>query len=107
MTKFSQGNLRAAKLADEDIWELRRRYAAGESQASLARDYKLHINTVGRIVRGESRQRVPQPEDHGAAQRRLLELQDQRSQEVLDKLAGDLGPKLAVEKALNDLKGDR
>lgn len=36
------------------VCEIRTRYAAGESQAMLARDYPVKAGAIGRIVRGET-----------------------------------------------------
>lgn len=44
--------LRAFTWAEVDA--IRRRYAEGESQGKLARAYCVTINTIGRIVRGET-----------------------------------------------------
>jgi transcriptional regulator with XRE-family HTH domain len=89
MSKFGQNNTRAAKLSNEQVFELRGLYAEGATQAHLARRYGVTTNTVGRIVRGESRQNVPLPEEnHTAAQQRLLVLQEQRGDKVLEEIRG-------------------
>ena len=62
---FSKGNTRAAKLSNEDVLKLREEYSQGASQGSLARKYGLSVGQVGRIVRGESRQVVPDADDRG------------------------------------------
>lgn len=90
MTKFTTANTRAAKLTNEQVYELRREYhEEGVTQSFLSRKYGVNINTVGKILRGETRQNVPQPlpaEDHEAAQRRLLEFQASQGVKVLEKL---------------------
>jgi hypothetical protein len=53
-TPFKQQNSRAAKVTSTQVYDIRRRYAEGETQASLAREYKLSVNQIGRIVRGEA-----------------------------------------------------
>ena len=50
-TSFRNPN---GKLTGEQVLSMRNRYAAGESQGSLARDFGVSVGTVGRIVRGES-----------------------------------------------------
>lgn len=42
-----------AKLHDSDVYEIRRRSAAGESQRQLARAYGVAKNTIQRIVEGK------------------------------------------------------
>ena len=88
MTQFQRGNTRAAKLSNLDVLELRQKYFdEGWSQAALSRHYGVNINTVGRIVRGESRQSVPMPsEDPATIRQRLLELQERVNAEARDKL---------------------
>lgn len=44
-----------AKLTDEDVEEIRRRVAGGESKASVARSFGVHDGHVGQIVRYEVR----------------------------------------------------
>jgi hypothetical protein len=44
----------AAKLTWATVDEIRRRYAAGESQVTIALDYAaVHPGTIGKVVRGE------------------------------------------------------
>lgn len=60
MTAFQGRNVRASKLTVRDVQEIRRFYGQGTvSQGQLARDYKVSIVTIGRIVRGEVWQSVP------------------------------------------------
>ena len=55
MTKFTPGQHRAAKLAPDQVIEIRRLYAeAGWSQGRLAREFEMSVGQIGRIVRGES-----------------------------------------------------
>ena len=62
MGKFDQGNSKAAKLTNEEVWQIKERYAKGDcTQASLCREYKVSKETIGRIIRGETRQGVPDP----------------------------------------------
>lgn len=56
---FRQSNTRAAKLRPQDILDIRTRYASGETQGRLSRDYQISLGQIGRIVRGESWQQLP------------------------------------------------
>jgi hypothetical protein len=51
---FRSGNSRASKIAPAQVLDLREKYAQGRTQGSLAREYRLSVGQVGRIVRGES-----------------------------------------------------
>jgi len=90
MTKFTRGNEAATKLSNEQVLKLRQRYfEEGWSQGRLSREYQVSINTVGRICRGESRQKVPMPipeEDHAAIQARLLAIQEEEDRKRLGRL---------------------
>jgi len=62
MTKFTKGNAARSKLTHEQVWAIRERYQQGGiTQAALARQYGVTAETVGRIVRGETRISVPEP----------------------------------------------
>lgn len=55
-----------AKATPALVQTIRVEYAAGASQSTLARRYQLSINTIGRIVRGETWQDLPdQPQAAG------------------------------------------
>jgi hypothetical protein len=54
MSRFRSGHTRAAKLTAVDVLTIRQRYDAGDSQGTLAREYKMSIGQIGRIVRNES-----------------------------------------------------
>lgn len=105
MTKFAKGNTRGAKLSNEQVFEIRRLYNEGASQAQLSRDFGVVINTVGRIVRGESRQAVPMAlsdADHTEAKRRLESLQTARGDAAVERLG------VAVQKAFEkEVKPER
>ena len=88
MSKFSPHNTKGAKISNDQVLELRQLYhEEGWTQAQLARKYQVNVNTVGRIVRGESRQQVPMatesPED---IRKRLVALQDQTNQAAVNRL---------------------
>ena len=88
MSKFSPGNSKAAKLSNEDVFEMRRLYQdEGWSQARLARHFGVVVNTVGRIVRGESRQRVPMPVNPEEVAKRLMDLQSEKDAGVLARIS--------------------
>lgn len=55
-----------AKATPALVQTIRVEYAAGASQSTLARRYQLSINTIGRMVRGETWQDLPdQPQTAG------------------------------------------
>lgn len=57
-----------AKATPALVQSIRVEYAAGAAQSTLARRYQLSINTIGRIVRGETWQDLPdQPQAAGTA----------------------------------------
>lgn len=56
---FRFKNTAAARLTPGQVVEIRERYAEGESQAALSRAFQVSVNQIGRIVRGESWQRLP------------------------------------------------
>jgi hypothetical protein len=43
----------AAKLTEEEVAEIRKRYAAGELQRVLADEYQVRQQAISKIVRGE------------------------------------------------------
>ena len=51
---------RSRKLTFEDAEEIRRRYAEGESQKTLGKEYGLSRSSVGEIVRRETYRHPPQ-----------------------------------------------
>jgi hypothetical protein len=51
---FSRGNTAGRKMDSDRVAEMRLRYEQGETQGALARDFRLSVVQVGRIVRGES-----------------------------------------------------
>ncbi len=56
---FEPGNPGRRKLSNEQVREIKERYAEGEgSYGSLAREYGVATETVARIIRGESRANV-------------------------------------------------
>jgi len=90
MTKFSQGNNKAAKLSNVDILELRDRVLnQGWTHGQACRHYGLHINTVGRIVRGESHRNVPMPSE-GAITEKQEALIAQQQESILERLRKDI-----------------
>ncbi len=60
--EFQHRNSRAAKLTVEQVLEIRQRYATGKAtQGRLCRDYRVSINTIAKIVNGESWTWLPMP----------------------------------------------
>lgn len=106
MSKFAQGNHKSAKLTNEQVMELRRLYFdEGWNQAALARHYQVNVNTVGRIVRGESRQRVPMmTEPPEVIQQRLWEMQQRINQQTEEKLKQDLIKQPAIQSQVEEDK---
>ena len=73
MSKFNRGNTRAHKLTPLQVHEIREKYAReGRTQASLAREYKVVPETVGRIVRGETWQQFEAIETNFAIEARMV-----------------------------------
>lgn len=56
---FRARHTAAAKLTGEQVINLREEYVNGATQGSLARKYHLSVNQVGRIVRGECWNALP------------------------------------------------
>jgi transposase-like protein len=73
---FNQGNKRAAKLSNEVVLEILDKYHnKGQTQGQLAREYDVTVNTIGRIVRRETHQRVMMPVDVQASAEQLAAFQ--------------------------------
>ena len=73
MSKFNRGNTRAHKLTPLQVHEIREKYAReGRTQASLAREYRVVPETVGRIVRGETWQQFEAIETNFAIEARMV-----------------------------------
>lgn len=105
MGKFAPGNTKAAKLSNEDVYEMRRRYVEENppwTQAALSRHYQMSINSVGRIVRGESRQSVPMTIDESAVAASLSRL-DRLASPGLARLNELMATSVAV-KTMKNLK---
>lgn len=54
MSTFSHRNKKSSVLNWGAVREIRRRYAAGETQGELCRAFDVSVMTIGRIVRGET-----------------------------------------------------
>ena len=69
------------KISDQQVRELKKLYAEGYTQGSLARHFGIGVAQVGRIVRGESRRDVggaaPSPAEMDRIAQKLMELQAQ------------------------------
>jgi len=87
MTQFQPGNTKSTKLTNEQVLDIRLKYQdEGWTQAQLARHFGVNVNTVGRIVRGETRQRVPMPTDPHEMARRLMALQEEENRRTQERL---------------------
>lgn len=103
MSKFRRFNTKSATLTPDQVYAIRQEYENGATQGELCRKYGVSINTIGRIVRGETWTQFQGPrtehihnkppvsdEEVQASEQRLraaLEPTSQRSEEVLAKLA--------------------
>lgn len=100
MSKFAQGNNRASKLTNEQVFEIRMKYRGGQyTQSRLSREYGVIPETIGRIIRGDSHQNVPMPEevpDFEGMKTRIAALQDQLNAGTADRLVED------IQKALDE-----
>jgi hypothetical protein len=54
MPKFRRFNTRSARLTGEEVLQIREEYEKGTTQGELCRKYQVSVNTIGRIVRGET-----------------------------------------------------
>jgi hypothetical protein len=89
---FGSKNTRAAKLDATKVHELRMKYHNGATQGSLAREYGISVNQVGRIVRGESWQQYHNPAmPEVQTMQPQREITDEEIQASLNKLQGMLG----------------
>lgn len=99
MSKFSLGHYRAAKLTPSDVLEIRRLYSEENwSQGRLAREFKMSVGQIGRIVRGESWHQYHQiPTDqeieHDAA---VAQMKPPASEEEIRASMERLGRKLGI-----------
>ena len=59
MTAFTQGNMKAGKLTASEVVKIRQMYLEGMTQGMLCREFGVSIVTIGRIVRGETWQKLP------------------------------------------------
>lgn len=59
MTKLQRRNTASARLTAVQVMEIRQRYADGETQGALGREFGITAVQVGRIVRNESWQSLP------------------------------------------------
>lgn len=93
MPRYQNGNKRASKLTLTQVKDMRELYARGDcTQGQLARDYKVSVIQVGRILRGESWQGVgeaspsPVADDPSAILQRVLAVQEEIRSPGMDKL---------------------
>lgn len=102
MSKFRRFNTKSATLTPDQVYAIRQEYESGATQGELCRKYGVSINTIGRIVRGETWTQFQGPrtehihdkppasdEEIQASEQRLresLEPTSARSEEILEKL---------------------
>lgn len=112
MGQFKPGNVKAAKLTNEQVYDMRLKYSQGWTQRQLCEFFNCSINNVGRIVRGESRRGVPAVipgDDVAASAARMMARLDagsMGSEAVLDKLKAEINrlPQARAEKSLLELQ---
>ena len=60
MNKYARNNSAASKLTPSEVAKIRAQYAQGQTQGSLCREFGVSVVQIGRIVRGEVWQHLPQ-----------------------------------------------
>ena len=100
MAKLRTFNARSAKLTGEQILEIRDLYEAGWSQGRLAREFKMSVVQIGRIVRGESWAKL------GGARAEQVLVEDPPSTEEVEASAERLKKLLGDMESTGDIKGD-
>jgi len=83
--RFQRGNNRSTKITNEQVFEILDKYRNhGYTQGKLAREYGVNRETIGRYIRGESRNQIPMPppvaKDPMEVFQRLMALQEQLNQ---------------------------
>lgn len=108
--KFQYRNSRAAKIGPAQVVEMRARYAAGRTtQGQLSREFGLSVVQVGRIVRNEVWQDLPdlplnEAELQDSAQR-LLAVQRSVSERLASAIVEQKEKDQAGDKMINELIG--
>ena len=106
---FGPKNSRAAKLTAGQVIAIREQYAAGGcTQADLCRHYGVSVIQIGRIINGQSWQKLPMAPktaaDAAASQARLLEMLRREQPEAIpvsiepsaiERLSADIAQKRA------------
>ena len=113
------------KLSDEQVVEIRNRYANGETQTALAIEFGVSHQTIGAIVRGKTYKDVPGPltkNCRGTQRSKLRKFSDEQvfqirnryaSEETLTALATEFGASISAirnivtGKTYKDLPGPR
>ena len=73
--KFARNNAASSKLLPGQVMEIRHKYKnEGWSQGALARAYGVSGNQIGRIVRRESWQNLPDLDEEAAMTERLIKV---------------------------------
>lgn len=86
MSIFQQGHTKAGKLTLASVAEIRQLYGQGATQGHFCRAFGFSINTIGRIVRGETwsqgaELREPTEEEIKASQLRTIAMMKQLERE--------------------------
>lgn len=107
MSKYQYGNRSRNKLTAVQVYDIRALYARGDcTQGELARDFKVSVIQIGRIVRGEVWQTLPAAGPTDTEQqdvlRRLLQAQEEVSgmTKLQEVAAKTLGPAKGIMNAL-------
>lgn len=90
--KFHRNNRGASKLTAGDVRNIREMYGGGHyTQGQLSRDFGISVNQIGRIVRGESWQDIPEPlSDEIAANALTRLIKTQEEVNLSNKLAEEV-----------------
>lgn len=110
MAEFQRRNVRASKLGVKQVQDIRKLYGRGDcTQGQLARDYGVSVVQIGRIVRGEVWQGLPQEVtaiELDATAKRLLELQQSLVDKMNDGIAAERELAAMPDKMVDELKGE-
>jgi predicted transcriptional regulator len=92
MNNFRNGNSAARKLTATQVQEIRELYAKSNcTQGQLSKDFGVSVVQIGRIVRGEVWQKLPQQQASPQELETLAEKMMRIQKEVLGELEAD-GP---------------
>ena len=110
--KFWTRNTKSAKISALQVMEMRVRYRQqGITQGRLAAEYGLSVIQVGRIVRGESWQDVPELQasqnEMQASLERLMKTQQETSRDIMaEEIAKAKEKATRGDRYVEELKGE-